>query len=102
MVLDKEHGWSVPPTWASHGFEIPFVFGNGFGQFSVADEALSKAMRGYWASFARTGVPSAHGAPAWRPLEGGSPDNALALGVPIAATGDGYRADLCAFWDRYF
>jgi para-nitrobenzyl esterase len=61
---------------AAHGFEIPFVF-NRFQNFGAADwilfrkktlddrERLSSAMGGYWASFARDGVPSYAGAPAW-------------------------------------
>jgi para-nitrobenzyl esterase len=65
---------------ASHGFEIPFVFGN----FDLGDplynsvlfnddnlaarEALSERMMGYWAEFARTGSPGRGGrddAPKW-------------------------------------
>lgn len=52
---------------ASHGFEIPFVFGHfdlGRASGMVFDEkgresreALSKAMRSYWAAFAKRGDP---------------------------------------------
>jgi para-nitrobenzyl esterase len=61
---------------AAHGFEMPFVFGR-FEHLGRADrllfqkntlsdrEALSRAMGGFWASFARDGVPSYTGAPAW-------------------------------------
>jgi hypothetical protein len=34
----------------------------------AAQQALGNAMIGYWASFARTEVPSAAGAPAWPKL----------------------------------
>lgn len=61
---------------ASHAMEIPFVF-NRFKLFGAADgilfeddtegsrQALSLAMGAYWASFARTGAPSAGGQMAW-------------------------------------
>jgi para-nitrobenzyl esterase len=58
---------------ASHGFEIPFVFGHfelgreGNIIFTDRNEAgrqeLSSAMRGYWAEFARTGKPGRGGKP---------------------------------------
>jgi len=61
---------------AAHGFEIPFVFHH-FHHLGPADavlfkrstlaerEELSRIMGGYWASFARAGVPAHPGAPAW-------------------------------------
>ena len=51
---------------ATHGIEIPYVFGtfkNSFG--NAIDKALSDAMAQYWASFAKTGVPQASGLPTW-------------------------------------
>ncbi len=68
---------------AAHGFELPFVF-NRFEHLGDADrflfqkrtaadrERLSRALGAYWASFARSGVPSCHGEPAW-PAYGDSP-----------------------------
>jgi para-nitrobenzyl esterase len=57
---------------ASHGFEIPFVFGHFnlgregnvmFTEDNLAGrEQLSAAMRGYWAEFARHGKPARGGA----------------------------------------
>lgn len=67
---------------AAHGMDIPFVF-NIFSLFGDADpivfrkqtaaerEALSLAMGRYWASFARSGVPIAQGAPNWLPYVSG-------------------------------
>ncbi|WP_306251517.1 carboxylesterase/lipase family protein [Parvularcula sp. IMCC14364] len=61
---------------AAHAMEIPFVF-NVFSLLGQADsimfqkkteedrQKLSRTMGSYWASFARNGVPSANGAPAW-------------------------------------
>ena len=60
---------------AFHGSEIPYVFGT-FDRTPPAwpkipplrsEVALSKAMIAYWSEFARTGVPSAPGQPAWPP-----------------------------------
>lgn len=44
-----------------HGAEIPFVFEH------ASDWMLADTVAGYWASFARTGVPSVPGKPAWEP-----------------------------------
>jgi para-nitrobenzyl esterase len=61
---------------AAHGFEIPFVF-NRFRHLGDADrflfqkktredrERLSRAMGAYWSAFARDGIPSGPGLPAW-------------------------------------
>ena len=63
---------------AAHAMEIPFVF-NRFVLLGEADDImfqdkteasrqeLSRTMGTYWANFARTGVPSAPGSPAWGP-----------------------------------
>jgi para-nitrobenzyl esterase len=64
---------------ATHAFEIPFVFGHfdlgprgnlAFSRSNQAGrEALSAAMRAYWASFARDGAPGDGGGryPSWTP-----------------------------------
>jgi len=70
---------------AAHGFEVPFVF-HRFKHLGDADivlfqkrtlndrERLSRAMGGYWASFAHDGVPSRASTPVWPPYgeNGGS------------------------------
>lgn len=50
-----------------HGAEIPFVFRN-------TEDALAEQVSQVWVNFARTGVPSAEGMPAWEPYtrEGGA------------------------------
>lgn len=76
--------WSYLITWRSpvmggklkspHTVCIPFVFGThevaapmiGSG---AAQVALSAKMMGAWTSFARTGVPTASGLPAWTPYD---------------------------------
>lgn len=58
-----------------HTMCIPFVFGTydaaalmiGTGADRIA---LSQKMMGAWTAFARTGVPSADGLPAWKPYDG--------------------------------
>jgi para-nitrobenzyl esterase len=67
-VLGTDLGWLLG---ASHGFEIPFVFGHWdlgpAGDFlfdeenQAGREELSKAMQGYWATFAREGDPGTGG-----------------------------------------
>ncbi|MEP2103816.1 MAG: carboxylesterase family protein [Parasphingorhabdus sp.] len=68
---------------ASHGFEIPFVFGT-FDDFADGSKylfpskhaasrgALSAAMGQYWTSFARDGQPKAESGPAWPRYTSGS------------------------------
>ena len=60
---------------ATHALELPFLWdwiGNpameGMSDFagSGAPQHLGPAMRAYWANFARHGVPSAEGFPAWQ------------------------------------
>jgi para-nitrobenzyl esterase len=78
------HTYSYLITWRSpavggklkspHTVCIPFVFGThevaapmiGSG---AAQVALSAKMMGAWTSFARTGVPTASGLPAWTPYD---------------------------------
>jgi len=72
---------------ASHGFEIPFVFGHfdlgRAGNMIFTDEnapgraALSKAMMSYWAQFARAGDPgrgTSDDLPAWTAWDPSGPD----------------------------
>ncbi len=62
----KGTDWTLRACHASdiavvfYNYEIPDLQGNGPGL-----AAASRAMSGYFASFARNGVPSAHGQPAW-------------------------------------
>lgn len=71
-----DHGYPAMDSAGLHAFhasELPYMFGNPdrTPEFwpkipATADEAkLADAMVGYWTSFAKTGVPSAAGEPAW-------------------------------------
>jgi para-nitrobenzyl esterase len=74
-----DHGYPAADAAGLHGFhasEIPYVFGTrrphaaGLAQDPGRPRrraGLSDAMGGYWTAFARDGVPSAAGQPAWRP-----------------------------------
>lgn len=71
-----DHGYPAADQAGLHGFhasELPFVFGNFDGTApkwpkvpdTASERAFSDAMMDYWASFVRTGKPSARNAPDW-------------------------------------
>jgi para-nitrobenzyl esterase len=73
-----DHGYPAADQTGLHGFhasEIPYVFGTldklmpnwPKPPSSPTETRLAETMVSYWTSFAKTGVPSAPGAPAWRP-----------------------------------
>nr|WP_114952664.1 carboxylesterase family protein [Sphingosinicella terrae] len=77
-----DHGYPAADEAGLHAFhasELPYVFGTirrtapDWPQIppTETEERLSRAMTGYWASFARTGRPSAAGQPDWRPYDDG-------------------------------
>ena len=72
-----DHGYPAADEKGLHAFhasELPYVFGTAdrappnWPKVPVTDveSSLSNAMLDYWASFARTGVPSAVGQPSWQ------------------------------------
>ena len=73
-----DHGYPAADGAGLHAFhasELPYVFANADRAppnwpkvpDTAREKALSAAMAGYWASFARDGVPVAAGQPAWPP-----------------------------------
>jgi para-nitrobenzyl esterase len=71
-----DHGYPAADEAGIHAFhasEVPFMFGTIDRVTSLwpaipntpAERALSDAMVGYWASFAKSGAPVAAGQPAW-------------------------------------
>lgn len=75
-----DHGYPAaddPGYRAFHASEIPFVFGTIYSTpprwpvipNTPQQRRLSDAMISYWASFARDGIPSAHGEEDWRPYD---------------------------------
>lgn len=85
---------------ATHGLEVPFVFGSfsavssGFSPDAAA-QALSTSMQAAWASFAASGTPTTTIAWPRFPIGG---DTALELGTPLAALASLRAAD-CDFLD---
>ena len=89
---------------ASHGLDLPFLFG--VLEFAIgpiryrpgpADRAVAAAMQGYWARFAASGDPNGEGAEQWpRVVVEGDPY--LTLASPVRS-GDGLRTAQCDFWD---
>jgi para-nitrobenzyl esterase len=87
------------PQGAAHGNEMPSLFDlhgknllKGDGQ-----RGLSDTMIGYWSSFARSGVPSAPGAPAWNRTTPGSAE-VLSLAPGAVRTVDAADVHQCGFW----
>jgi para-nitrobenzyl esterase len=84
---------------AAHASDIPYLFdltGKNLLR-GAAQQALSNAMIGYWSSFARTGVPSAAGEPAWPKLTGsGGPT--LQMNPDGIRTTDVAAEHHCGFW----
>lgn len=71
-----DHGYPAADRAGLHAFhaaEIPYVFGNERRTANAwpaipdnpAERRFGQAMLDYWSSFAKTGVPSAPGQPAW-------------------------------------
>lgn len=70
---------------ASHGAEMPYVFGHpgrSSGPWTTADHRLADTLAAYWTQFARTGNPNADGLPAW-PEAGASGKPALLIGDEV-------------------
>jgi para-nitrobenzyl esterase len=93
VLLDPRHAAKL----ASHGIDVPFVFGN-FGSLATtaAERDLSSAMTARWAGFAATGQPSRDGS--WRPWD--SRGALLALGLGEIGMGEGFREAECDLLDN--
>lgn len=78
LAADPERGEVSPFGRALHCTELPFVLRNADGMPSVTGPAeslpagLADQASGAWLAFARTGIPSASGAPPWEPYRRGS------------------------------
>jgi para-nitrobenzyl esterase len=84
---------------ATHGIEIPFVFGNLTATLSGAQSRqLGDAMATYWTNFARTGQPGAAGLPEWARYDPAR-DNVLVFDTQIGPQ-DHLRAEQCDLWDK--
>jgi para-nitrobenzyl esterase len=95
----------IPNLGAFHGAELAFIFGNPFaGTFSIApdEQPLQTLMRSYWSAMAKSGAPTASGAPAWPAYDlGNEAVVVFDTTTTIAATSDaGAASTLCDFWDQ--
>ncbi|MEU9160812.1 carboxylesterase family protein [Streptomyces sp. NPDC048424] len=85
------------PYGASHGFELPYLFT--MAPLSAPQEQLADRMTGYWTGFARTGVPTAPGAPEWPRHRSAASVLSLAPGAGGIRTVDARAEHHCALWD---
>ena len=66
---------------ATHGTELPYVFGHPAKTWTAEDTALSDTLQGYWVNFARTGDPNGPGLPVWPAYSDAAPQ-VMALDTP--------------------
>ncbi|HSQ62053.1 MAG TPA: carboxylesterase family protein [Polyangiaceae bacterium] len=90
---------AFPSVTTAHGFEIPFVFRNGYlgQQLTDADLAVADTVDGYWFRLAGKGDPNGDGAPQW-PAYSQASDTNLVLDATVT-TNSGLKKDKCDFWD---
>jgi len=95
-------GWKVPPTFASHGAELPFVFGRPGDGVSFRDDdwALANATQDYWGAFVREGDPNIGKQTQWPPFQGPHGQHMRLQGSGPRQSTD-FRFDLCNFWKQY-
>jgi para-nitrobenzyl esterase len=87
---------------AAHASELQYLFHlneSGFpGALTPQQQRLSAAMQRYWTNFARSGSPSAPGAPPWPQFSGGG-QRMISLVPPVPRVETGFAAEhQCAFW----
>ena len=108
-VFRYQFSWSAPGpagavVGATHGLELPFVFGT-FSALSssftpgAGELALSSAMQGSWVALAATGSPNLPGGPTW-PRYVAATDPFLELNAPIVA-GAGLATSQCDAMDAF-
>jgi para-nitrobenzyl esterase len=57
---------------ATHGAEVPYVFGRLGANYAAADHDLSAAMQTYWTNFAKSGNPNGANLPTWPKFDSAS------------------------------
>jgi para-nitrobenzyl esterase len=87
---------------AAHASEIQYLFQLNVTAFpgflTSAQQQLAASMQRYWTTFARLGVASAPGAPAWPRYLGGT-QRMISLIPPAPRVETGFAAEhQCAFW----
>ena len=82
------------PYGAAHASELPYLFGQAPAPFSPAQQQLAAAMKQYWTSLARSGVPAS----GW-PRFSGASQQIMSLVPPHPRTETNFSAQHhCAFW----
>jgi len=106
----RSSNWGgVPVTFASHGSELPMVFGRpGDGVvFDRSDFALSRSMQSLWGAFVRTGDPNdlnwagSSGAKLLWPRFAGEQGKHLLFERAGPRVASDFRCARCNFWKPY-
>ncbi|MGO8958943.1 MAG: carboxylesterase/lipase family protein [Streptosporangiaceae bacterium] len=89
------------PYGATHASELQYLFGlpaSSHGTLSARQQRLAAAMRSEWTSFAKSGVPSSAGSPAWPRFTPGG-QAMLSLIPPAPQPESSFATEHhCAFW----
>ena len=89
------------PYGATHASELQYLFtlpNSTPGQMSLSQRGLASLMKQEWTGFAKTGVPSASGVPAWPGFNGAS-QSMLSLIPPKPKPETNFSAEHhCGFW----
>ncbi|MCA9664254.1 MAG: carboxylesterase family protein [Myxococcales bacterium] len=98
-VYAPSHYSLYPYLRASHGAELPFVFGIPATPlpFIAKEKPLVDTMTGYWARFASTGDPNGDGAVPW-PRYDATSDKHLELDAEQQTEKNALKRDTCDFW----
>ena len=120
-VIEGNCSGNVTHGWATHGADVPFVEGSQIYYTAVGEErgrtsarshacnqtegevALSDRMQEYWATFAKTGRPSAavSGGPSWPAFAEHTGGLVMQLDVgEFSGVREGLKASQCAFWEK--
>ncbi len=89
------------PYAASHASELQYLFelpAGSHGTLSASQLQLSAAMQHEWTSFAKSGVPSAPGAPAWPRFTAASPTMLSLIPPSPRPESDFAAGHQCSFW----
>lgn len=93
---------AVPNVVATHRYELPFVFRNGYAGAAMSDDDLIVAdnVDGYWFSLGKSGDPNAaraKGTVVW-PQYSATRDEHVVLDK-TTSVGKGLKSETCDFWD---
>ena len=87
---------------ATHGAEIPYMFGNAGNAWVDADTKLSDVMTSYWVNFAATGDPNGKGLPVWEAYDAKKNDGRAMVFGDTAGMGTQVGVDRLKFYDAAY